>query len=79
MGIEGSKPFPGGTVFPNSGGSHITTQEGGRTHITSEIGGLKQGGQVGVHIPVDNQGNVGQADPFFRMIRFKKCNAVSQN
>lgn len=66
MKIKGSSPFPGGTVFPNSGGSHVTTEKGDKTHITSEIGGLKQGGQLGIHIPVNNQGNVGQVNPFFR-------------
>ncbi len=66
MAIDGAKPFPGGTVFPNAGGSHVTTGGTTGTHITSEIGGLKQGGQVGIHIPVDNNGNIGEADPFFR-------------
>ena len=65
MAIEGSKPFPGGTVFLNAGDSHITTGGSTGTHITTEIGGFKQGGQIGVHIPIDNQGYVGQPDPYF--------------
>jgi len=57
--------FPGGTVFKNSGSSHVTTQEGGRTHITVDIAGLKQGGNVGVHFPVSNTGAIGPAKPFY--------------
>jgi len=49
-----------------SGGTHLST--GGATghHLTTEIGGLKQGGQVGLHVPVDNFGNIGAPEPFFR-------------
>ena len=64
MPMDGAKPFEGGTVFPNAGGSHVTT-ENDNTHITTEIPGLKQGGQVGIHVPVDDFGNVGEPDPFF--------------
>ncbi len=48
------------------GGSHLSS--GGMTghHLTTEIGGLKQGGQVGIHTPFDNNGNVGTSVPFFR-------------
>lgn len=52
--------FPGGTVFKESGGSHITTGDGG-AHITSRIPGLGQGQSVGVKIPISNTGQVGPA------------------
>ena len=66
MSINNSKPFLGGTVFPNTGGSHVTIGGNTGTHITSEIGGLKQGGQVGIHIPVSNTGKIGNPNPFFK-------------
>lgn len=64
MAIDGSKPFTNndgstGTIYPNSGGSHVTTHSGGNSHITTEVGGMKQGGAVKVHIPVSDSGKVG--------------------
>ena len=67
MFIEKANHFPGGTRYPNSGGSHITTQQQDMgSHFTVDVGGLKQGGNLGVHVPIDNSGNVGQPDFFHK-------------
>ncbi|MHA2504683.1 MAG: hypothetical protein ACXAE3_17660 [Candidatus Kariarchaeaceae archaeon] len=63
--MDGLKNFPGGTIFPNAGGSHITTQTGGMTHITVDVPGLKQGGNLGIHVPISDIGEVGPPDPFY--------------
>lgn len=58
--------FTGGTVFKDNGGSHVTFDPNG-THITVPIGGLRQGGDVSVRIPIDGSGNVSEGVPIFRM------------
>ncbi|MFH1314942.1 MAG: hypothetical protein ABIH67_00935 [Candidatus Uhrbacteria bacterium] len=52
--------FPGGTVFKESGGSHITTVGGG-AHIASRIPGLGQGQGISVNLPIGPNGQVGPA------------------
>jgi hypothetical protein len=50
--------FPGGTVFKESGGAHVTTVGGG-AHSTSRIGGLGQGQGISVSVPISGNGQVG--------------------
>lgn len=57
--------YPGGTVFKDNGGSHVNFDPNG-SHITVPIGGLKQGGSVSMHIPLDQGGNVQEPTHDFR-------------
>lgn len=46
--------FPGGATFQGAGNSHFTCV-GGQFHVTTEIGGLKQGCPVVDHTYVNDR------------------------
>lgn len=48
--------FAGGTVYKNSGGSHITT-DNGTAHITVSVPGMKQGMPIKERIDVPRGGH----------------------
>jgi hypothetical protein len=54
--------FDGGFTMKNTGGAHVTVDQG-EAHSTTAVPGLKQGGTVNVRVDIDADGNV--EDPSF--------------